>query len=212
MPRHRRCLVRWRVPHRTGAAARARTAVGAALADWGWGEDRVAAAVLVLSEMLTNAQVHTTGDVVLAVRRTGRGVRLSVTDTGSRMPTRRDTGPEHEGGFGLHILDTLTTDWGVRKHRGGKTVWADLDAPRPDARRHPRPVRAGPGAAPIRAALGSIRRAGPAVARRTAVPRRSAAWVRRQIGSSARGWVPAAIRRMRHESSRLMLVDVLAAV
>ena len=41
---------------------------------------------------------------------------------------RRDTGPEHEGGFGLHILDTITTGWGVRTHRAGKTVGADIDA------------------------------------------------------------------------------------
>ncbi|MGW9213031.1 ATP-binding protein [Embleya sp. NPDC055664] len=213
MPWRRRTLVRRRVPRRTGACAQARRAVRATLADWGWNEDRVAAAVLVLSEMLTNAQLHTDGEVVLAVRRTARGVRLSVTDADPRTPTRRDTGPEHQGGFGLHILDTITTDWGIRKHRGGKTVWADLVGPHPGARRHPRPVRPGLGAATIRAALGSMRRAGPAVARRAAVARRSGAWVRRRGDSSVRGWVAAAMRRrIRHGGSRLMLVNVLAAV
>ncbi|MFI6979264.1 hypothetical protein ACIBSV_11850 [Embleya sp. NPDC050154] len=62
------------------------------------------------------------------------------------MPTRRDTGPDHEGGFGLHILDTVTTGWGVRAHRAGKTVWADIDAPTPPRTSAPRPVRSRSGA------------------------------------------------------------------
>jgi hypothetical protein len=202
--------------------------MGTTLAGWGWDEDCVAAAVLVLSEILTNAQVHTDGDVVLILRRTGRGVRLSVTDTDARMPTRRDTGPEHEGGFGLHILDTITTGWGVRRRRGGKTVWADLDVPCPAARRHLRPVRARAGAASIRAALRPIRRAAPAgwaAARRGARPPRSQVWARRRVGAVAtsarawkRAWAPAArqymrrLRRMQRGGSRLMLMDVLAGL
>ncbi|MFE2871909.1 ATP-binding protein [Embleya sp. NPDC059259] len=220
MHRRRRSLLRWRVPRRIGASARARTAVGAALADWGWDGDGVAAAVLVLSELLTNAQLHTDGDVVLAVRRTGRGARLSVTDTDPRMPTRRDTGSEHEGGFGLHILDTLTTDWGVRARRAGKTVWADIDGPAPARAVVPVPVRARSGAASIGAALHRVRRAGLAglaAARRGARPPRSQVWAWWRvgaIGSSVRaGTTPLTrrIRRMRRGSSHVMLVHAFAA-
>jgi anti-sigma regulatory factor (Ser/Thr protein kinase) len=159
-------LVRWRVPRQTGASGRARKAVRTTLTGWGWDEDRVAAVVLVASELLTNAQLHTDGDVALALRRTRHGVRLSVTDTDPRMPTRRDTGPEHEGGFGLHILDTTTTDWGARAHRTGKTVWADIDALRPDTGRRPWSARTRSTTARVRAVLGQGRRTDLATVRR----------------------------------------------
>jgi len=191
------------------------------LAGWGWDEDGVAAVVLVVSEMLTNAQVHTDGDVRLALRRTRRGVRLSVTDTDPRMPTRRDTGPEHEGGFGLHILDTLTTGWGVRAQRAGKSVWADIDAPRPDTGRRPWPTHIRSRAASARAALRAIRRAGLLAARQGTRAPRSAVRVSRRIhaiGRSARGWAPAArrcmrrARRMPRARSRLMVTGTHAVV
>ncbi|GCE01250.1 ATP-binding protein [Embleya hyalina] len=137
MTRLRRSLFRWRLPRQTGAAGRARDEVRAALAGWGWDEDRVATAVLVVSELSTNARLHTDGPIGLAVRRTRHGARLSVTDTDPRPPTRRDTGPRQEGGFGLHILDTIASRWGVRTHRAGKTVWADVDARDPAPRSRP---------------------------------------------------------------------------
>jgi len=81
MLRLRGPCVRWRVARRSGASGRARSAVRTTLAGWGWDGDGVSAVVLVVSEMLTNAQVHTDGEVRLVLRRTRRGVRLSVTDT-----------------------------------------------------------------------------------------------------------------------------------
>ncbi|OPC80881.1 hypothetical protein B4N89_07880 [Embleya scabrispora] len=137
----------------------------AALAGWGWDEDRVATAVLVVSELLTNARLHTDGPIGLTVRRTRHGVRLSVTDADPRPPARRDTGPHHEGGFGLHILDTITARWGIRTHRAGKTVWADLDAPHRDARSRPWPARARSTAAVARAAFAAGSRTAAATAR-----------------------------------------------
>ncbi|WP_439674027.1 ATP-binding protein [Embleya sp. MST-111070] len=194
------------MPRQTGASRLARNAVRTALANWGWDEDQVPAVVLVASELLTNAQLHTDGDVRLALRRTRRGIRLSVTDADPRMPTRRDTGLEHEGGFGLHILDTTTTRWGVRTHRAGKTVWADIDSSRPDVSRRPWPVRARPKAVWAVAALDRGRPAGPVVAR--------VWWRAGAIGSSVRaGTTPLTrrIRRMRRGSSHVMLVHAFAA-
>ncbi|MGW1997783.1 ATP-binding protein [Embleya sp. NPDC001921] len=199
------------MPRQSGAAALARKAVGTTLADWGWDEDRAAVTVLVLSELLTNAQVHTVGDVVLFLRRTRRGVRLSVTDADPRMPTQRDTGAENEGGFGLYILDTLTTDWGVRARRAGKTVWADIDGPAPARAATPVPERARSATASIRAVLHRGRRAGLAglaAARGGSRPPRSRVWVRRRVGairSSARGWEPAAMRYVRRMGAGLRI-------
>jgi len=128
MFRRRQSLLRWRVSRTTGAFAQTRQTVRAALTRWGWDQDRTATALLVASEMVTNARVHTTGDVRLTLRRTRRGVRVSVFDTAAAKPVRRAADPEREGGFGLHILDTCTSRWGIRNHRGGKIVWADVDA------------------------------------------------------------------------------------
>ncbi|MGC0417916.1 hypothetical protein ABIA38_003432 [Embleya sp. AB8] len=89
------------------------------------------------------------------------------------------------GGFGLHILDTVTTDWGVRTHRAGKTVRADIDGPRPDTSRRPWSVRARSGAVSARAALGSGQWAGMAAARRGTRPGRSVVCVWRRVGASA---------------------------
>ncbi|OPC77764.1 hypothetical protein B4N89_36370 [Embleya scabrispora] len=149
--------------------------------------------VLVLSELLTNAQLHTHGDVVLAMRRTRRGIRLSVTDADPRVPTRRDTDLERGGGFGLHILDTLTAEWGVRARRGGKTVWADIEGPVPEKAVTRAPARARCGAASIRAVLARGCRAGTAgwaAACRGVRPPRLPASVRRRaraVCSWARG-------------------------
>ncbi|WP_439676784.1 ATP-binding protein [Embleya sp. MST-111070] len=158
MTRLHRSLFRWRVPRQTGAAARARDEARTALAGWGWDEDHIATAVLVVSELSTNARLHTDGPIGLAIRRTMRGVRLSVTDTNPHPPTHRNTGPQHEGGFGLHILDTITTRWGIRTHRAGKTIWADLEAPHHNP--HPWPARARSTAATTRVRIPpSLRRA-----------------------------------------------------
>ncbi|MYS84762.1 hypothetical protein GTZ85_32230 [Streptomyces sp. SID5474] len=187
------------------------------LADWGWDEDRVASAVLVVSELLTNAQLHTDGEVVLTLRRTRRGVRLSVADTDPRMPTRRDTGPNHEGGFGLHILDTITTGWGVRTRRAGKTVWADIDAFSPLASHLARRSDPDGTVSAIRAILRSRWRAGPMAARRRVPVGLPAAEVWRRVGAvgtALRVGLPATARRLRHTrrpGAGLMLVNVLTA-
>ncbi|MET7301780.1 ATP-binding protein [Embleya sp. NPDC005575] len=217
MSRRRRSLVRWRVPRRAGASGRARSAVRTTLAGWGWDEDRVAPAVLVLSELLTNAQLYTDGDVGLSLRRTRRGVRLSVTDTDPRVPTRRDTGPEHEGGFGLHILDTITTGWGVRTHRAGKTVWADIDASSPAASHRPRRSGVKGTASSIRAILRCRWREGPVAADRRTPAGLPVAEVWRRvgaIGTAVRAGMPSTVRhlrRTRRRGSGLMLVNLLAA-
>jgi len=126
------------VSRRAGAAAQTRKGVRTTLARWGWEQDRTDTALLVASEMVTNARVHTDGEVRMTLRRTRRGVRVTVFDTAAALPIRRSTGPARAGGFGLHILDTCTARWGVRRRRGGKVVWADIDASASPKARGPR--------------------------------------------------------------------------
>ncbi|MEV4227105.1 SpoIIE family protein phosphatase [Streptomyces bobili] len=96
-------------------------------------------AILVVSELVTNAVVHAGTDVDLVCRLEAEpetdtcAVVVEVTD---RHPSRapRDGGspdPPYETpeyGRGLRLVATLADAWGVTYRRGAKTVWARLPA------------------------------------------------------------------------------------
>ena len=86
-------------------------------------------ALLVLSELATNALRHGLGDVVVRAGIEADGaVRLSVTDEGAGLPELQPVDPDRIGGIGLRIVDELSAAWGVAAFPGGKTVWASLAA------------------------------------------------------------------------------------
>ncbi|MGZ4487903.1 MAG: ATP-binding protein [Nocardioides sp.] len=97
-------------------------------------------AALCVSELATNAALHSQGSVMeVALEPLERGVRIVVEDVGSADPTiapRHDydqDGP-HGGddpltsGRGLAIVAYLAYDWGVAPTTVGKRVWAELVA------------------------------------------------------------------------------------
>ncbi|MEW1656282.1 MULTISPECIES: SpoIIE family protein phosphatase [unclassified Streptomyces] len=102
----------------------------------GWGHaDIVDDAVVLTSELVTNAVVHAgTAADVLCLRTEG-GVRISVAD---RYPEReiplQNTGqamvhPDREGGRGLLLCGALAARWGVEYTAAQKHVWFHLDLP-----------------------------------------------------------------------------------
>ncbi|MEU9121601.1 SpoIIE family protein phosphatase [Streptomyces sp. NPDC048506] len=102
----------------------------------GWGcADIVDDAVVLTSELVTNAVVHAgTAADVLCLRSDG-GVRISVAD---RYPEReiplQHAGqamahPDREGGRGLLLCGALATRWGVEYTAAQKHVWFQLDLP-----------------------------------------------------------------------------------
>jgi anti-sigma regulatory factor (Ser/Thr protein kinase) len=108
-----------------GAVGRAREGLTAFLAE------RVSAtqmddANLVLGELVTNALRHGLGEVVVRASLDGGAVSLSVTDSGQEQPTMLPRDPHRIGGLGLHIVDGLSSRWGVAAFPGGKTVWATI--------------------------------------------------------------------------------------
>lgn len=88
-------------------------------------------AELLLSEIVTNALVHTEGGASLGLRldATSRTLTISVQDSSTRHPTERHADDEALGGRGLGIVEVLAADWGVEVDGGGKTVWATLTTP-----------------------------------------------------------------------------------
>lgn len=86
-------------------------------------------AMLVLSELATNAVQHSDGESVevvleLAVDRVG----IEVLDGGGGPPrSRSDTGLRVDG-HGLQIVAALSDGWGWRPNGRGKAVWAEITA------------------------------------------------------------------------------------
>ncbi|MFF4210327.1 ATP-binding protein [Streptomyces sp. NPDC001796] len=129
------------------AVGLARTSVRRLLGRWGTGDCTTDNAVLVTSELVTNAVKHSAGDrIVCRIHTDGHRLRIEVEDEnrGGTLPTRRRPGPDDQGGRGLLLVGMLSGDWGVRDAPDGSglIVWADL-APEPGET-----VAAGPSSLP----------------------------------------------------------------
>src|SRR4051794_36740246 len=84
-------------------------------------------ALLVVSEMVTNAVTHAASDCELRISVNPVVVRVEVVDKGSGTPDPMPPSTTRNSGRGLHLVDALTAAWGVEPERdGGKTVWAEL--------------------------------------------------------------------------------------
>jgi signal transduction histidine kinase len=86
-----------------------------------------AAALLVVSELVTNAVRHGNGDIGVELATVDGRVRITVDDDSRGVPQIVDARPEG-GGRGLHIVDQLA-DWGWEPTSRGKAVWALLRPP-----------------------------------------------------------------------------------
>jgi anti-sigma regulatory factor (Ser/Thr protein kinase) len=91
------------------------------------GADLRDAAVLVVSELVTNAVRHAGTDLEVEVALIPGGVRVQVSDSGGGYPVAREADPQDERGRGLGIVDSVAARWGVEDvPAGGKRVWVDL--------------------------------------------------------------------------------------
>lgn len=120
---------RWRRHPRCVGLARAE--LRKALAEWGLVSVE-GAALVVLSELLTNAVVHARvppgREIETSFRHERDGVRIAVDDADDRLPVLRVQGGER--GRGLVLVAGLSHRWGVSERDGvGKSVWAVLAAP-----------------------------------------------------------------------------------
>jgi PAS domain S-box-containing protein len=96
------------------------------LEEWGAG-DLVDSATLLVSELVTNAMVHTGTTALLRLRLDAQVLRLEVEDRhpGRSLPMGTQTPTdEAESGRGLLITSALASAWGVEYTATSKSVWA----------------------------------------------------------------------------------------
>lgn len=104
------------------SVGRARTLVRAALGA-AFDPD---AAVLVTSELVTNAVRHAHRRIRLTLSVLRDTIRLEVSDDGDGTPAQKGAADLDTGGRGLALVTLLSRRWGVRPLAIGKTVWCDL--------------------------------------------------------------------------------------
>ncbi|MEW1612882.1 MULTISPECIES: ATP-binding protein [unclassified Streptomyces] len=134
-----------------GGVPEARHRVQEAMRAWGEPAERIEAAALIVTELVTNAVQHTnTRRIRCRLLRSSDGVRICVWNRGrARIPAPTPpgdsagppvaaapaaAGPDGddrldcltEDGRGLLLVDALSARWGTRVASAGRLVWADV--------------------------------------------------------------------------------------
>ncbi|MEV7781360.1 ATP-binding protein [Kitasatospora sp. NPDC088351] len=125
--------IEWMFPRHPRSAGRARVQLLRQAYVWQVADETTEIAVLLLSELVTNACRHARGprDRLVGVRCliVDDLLRVEVTDANEDLPQPREAALDDEAGRGLHLVDALADSWGAHL-RGegyrGKTVWFQL--------------------------------------------------------------------------------------
>jgi anti-sigma regulatory factor (Ser/Thr protein kinase) len=108
------------------AAAEARGQVRAAIRAWEIPVDPDVA-VLLVSELVTNAIGHEAGEtIVLAITCSFGQLRVDVHDTSRALPMLVDASADAEAGRGLMLVAALSATWGAYRTPAGKAVYFTL--------------------------------------------------------------------------------------
>ncbi|WP_018502819.1 ATP-binding SpoIIE family protein phosphatase [Parafrankia discariae] len=124
-------LLQLALPAVAASAGQARTAVRHSLLDAGIGS--LDDAILLVSEVVTNAVLHARSDLVLRATLEPGRLRVSVEDReGTALPRpggSSQNDPEAEHGWGLLLVEALAQAWGVETTPDGKRVWFEMEIP-----------------------------------------------------------------------------------
>lgn len=118
----------WQLPADDETVGRARALTSARLGRWHTGDQVRDRALLVVSELVTNAVRFGAGPITVRLVRTGHRLLCEVADRGNGRPRLHHSGRQDDSGRGLRTVHKLSTRWGVRWASEGKAVWAELDA------------------------------------------------------------------------------------
>jgi anti-sigma regulatory factor (Ser/Thr protein kinase) len=114
-----------RLPASPESARVARNAAEGIALGAGSDEERAFDVAVVTSELVSNAARVASETVVVRFEVKGRSMRIEVDDDGAGRPKIIE-GSE-TGGFGLRLVDELSSRWGWVVDLGTKTVWAEVD-------------------------------------------------------------------------------------
>ena len=92
-------------------------------------EDLLETALLLVSEVVTNALLHAGTDIDVSATLDAQGLYVEVGDGSLHLPSRRRYAPTAGTGRGLLMLESMVDDWGVSRHRTGKVVWFRISGP-----------------------------------------------------------------------------------
>ncbi len=120
----------WRAsfPGTPASAGRARQFVKSALTASGR-EQAAEVAVLLTSELVSNAVLHAGTVIEVVVRVLPDRLAVEVHDQGGGQPVRRRYSVTSGTGRGLVLVEELARDWGTVLTERGKYVWFELDLP-----------------------------------------------------------------------------------
>nr|WP_241562284.1 SpoIIE family protein phosphatase [Streptomyces hoynatensis] len=134
----------WRLPN---ACGHARRFASRTLRSWRLAQS-ADAALLIVSELVTNALVHTEGQVRLDLTLAGERLRIAVSDNSPRTPVKAPAMDwEATGGRGVLLVSAVSSSWGSVPLSGGKQVWAEVEVPPAEREPPPGDGRAAEGAA-----------------------------------------------------------------
>jgi len=114
---------RLQLPPEPTSAGMARRFVASSLVA---GDEVAELAVLLVSELASNAVLHARTPFELVVEDDGRRLRVEVHDDSSALPTLKDYVAESITGRGLHIVAASADNWGFEARERGKCVWFEL--------------------------------------------------------------------------------------
>ena len=109
--------------------AAVRQRAGEMLAGWGVRGETRDDALLLLSELTTNALLHGRGPIEVRLSRDRGHLTLEVHDGAPTLPRPSRPGADDEHGRGLLLVSLLSARWGTRPTPEGKAVWCVLALP-----------------------------------------------------------------------------------
>ena len=118
---------RLQLPPEPSSAGSARRFVAAALVA---GSEVAELAVLLVSELASNAVLHARTAFEVVIHVDNQHLRVEVHDGSPALPTLKDYVAESITGRGLHMVAASADNWGFDVHDDGKVVWFELDQSR----------------------------------------------------------------------------------